>query len=374
MDQQTLRTLLEKYLANQCTEMEKALLETWYLNQEDYNSINISHKQLENAVDRVWKRLSEEESSAKKINMWPRVMAAASVILILSVGLFIFFNKKQSPPITAQAKVQDLAPGSNKAILTLGNGQQIVLNGTKNGRLAVQGQAIINKTNEGDIVYTAPTNNQEAPVYNTITTPRGGQYHLTLADGTEVWLNAASSIKYPSTFTGNSRNVETTGEAYFEVSHNKAKPFRVTSNGQTVQVLGTHFNINAYNDESAIKTTLIQGSVRVSINNQMALLKPGQQSVVINNTAAITVTDHTDTDQILAWKNGEFNFNEADVKTVMRQLGRWYDVDIEYAGNNIPSGHITGTFSRNLTASKALKILEFTGVNFKIEGRKIIVK
>jgi ferric-dicitrate binding protein FerR (iron transport regulator) len=301
-------------------------------------------------------------------------MAAASVILILSIGVFILLNKKQSLPITAQTQVHDIAPGSNKAVLTLGNGQQIVLNRTRNGQLAVQGQVSINKTNEGEIVYNAPSNNNEAPVYNTVTTPRGGQYHLILADGTEVWLNAASSIKYPSAFTANSRNVEITGEAYFEVSHNKAKPFRVTSNGQMVQVLGTHFNINAYNDEPSIKTTLIEGSVRVSMNKQMAMLKPGQQSAVTNSGASISVTDHADTEQILAWKNGEFNFNEADVKTVMRQIGRWYDVEVEYAGNNIPGGHITGTFSRNLNASKALKLLEFTGVNFKIEGRKIIVK
>ena len=212
--------------------------------------------------------------------------------------------------------------------------------------------------------------------YNTVSTPRGGQYEVILPDGTQVWLNAASSLKFPTAFIGKERNVELTGEAYFEVSKNKAMPFHVSAAGQVIEVLGTHFNVNAYTDETLLKTTLLEGSVKVNKGISFATLKPGQQSTINNNeiTPVIKIAEVTDADEVMAWKDGKFYFNNADIKTVMRQIGRWYNVDIEYAGKIPGNDGFTGTFSRNMTASKALKILAFSGVDFKIEGRKIIVK
>jgi len=274
----------------------------------------------------------------------------------------------------SQPSNNDLAPGGNKAILTLSTGKQIVLTGARNGKLAQQGDADITKTADGQIVYGKGDESAAAEVsYNTTSTPRGGQFQVVLADGTKVWLNAASSITYPTVFTGTDREVEITGEVYFEVAHNAAKPFRVKSNGQIVEVLGTHFNINAYKDEPVITTTLFEGSVKINKGTASALLKPGQQSLVTENNHAIKITDNVDLDQALAWKNGKFYFTNTDIEEVMRQVARWYDVDIEYEGK-VPNIRLSGSCYRNLTASKALAILEYTGINFKIEGRKIIVQ
>jgi transmembrane sensor len=239
----------------------------------------------------------------------------------------------------------------------------------------MQGQTQVSKKNDGLLAYQS---NSTAPVsqvlYNTISTPRGGQFEVALPDGTKVWLNAASSLRFPTAFTGKERDVELTGEAYFEVAKNKDLPFHVTSAGQVIEVLGTHFNINAYTDEKSIKTTLFEGSVRVAKNLKSAMLKPGEQSIVSNDDAnTIRIADDVDADEVLAWKNGKFYFNDADVETVMRQVSRWYDVDIEYKGKS-SADRFTGNFTRDLNLSKTLKLLEFTGINFKIEGRKIIVQ
>jgi transmembrane sensor len=260
----------------------------------------------------------------------------------------------------------------------LANGSQVILNGAKNGAIAKQGNTTINKTEDGTVVYNKTSSNKGSSSagleYNELSTPRGGQYHLTLSDGTNVWLNAASSIKYPTAFKGNIRQVEITGEAYFEVVHNSSKPFRVMANGQIVQVLGTHFNINAYRDEPSIKTTLIQGAVKVSKGTISAILKPGQQSALTDagNSSTIRVSDHVNTDQVLAWTNGRFSFNNADIKTGMREIGRWYDVDIVYEGN-VPNIVFIGEIYRNVNLSKVLEILRYSKVNFRIEGKKIIV-
>ena len=209
-----------------------------------------------------------------------------------------------------------------------------------------------------------------AVAYNTLTTPRGGQYHLTLSDGTSVWLNAASSIKYPIAFTGNERRVEITGEVYFEVEHNAAKPFRVICNGQTVEDLGTHFNINAYNDENAVKTTLLEGSVNVSAAGKNKMLKPGEQAQLQHGN--IRIAD-VDVNKVAAWKNGLFQFNDDNIRDIMRQLGRWYDVDIKYEGN-LPDWEFSGAIPRNANLSQVLDILSFVKVHFRIDGKTIVVK
>jgi transmembrane sensor len=305
---------------------------------------------------------------------WQRLAIAASVIFCMSIaGYFILRPKQEQLTVQSQVSKNDLLPGSNKATLTLANGKQIVLTGAKNGQLAVQGNMTVNKTADGRIIYNQTDASVTSIQYNTTSTPRGGQYHVILADGTQVWLNAASSITYPTAFTGNDRTVSITGEAYFEVTHNLAKPFRVKSKGQTVEVLGTHFNINAYPDEQATVTTLFEGSVKINEGIASVFLKPGQQALVAENNLPVRVIDDADLDQALGWKNEEFYFNHTDIQAVMRQIARWYDVEIIYTGK-IPKKQFSGTFSRNTNASKVLALLEYTGLNFKIEGRKIIVK
>jgi ferric-dicitrate binding protein FerR (iron transport regulator) len=315
---------------------------------------------------------------------WRNVAAAAVVILILAAGSYFIFNKNNSQKQIAQSHSQkfynDITPGGNKAILTLANGSQIVLDSAAVGTLANQGNVKIIKLDSGQLAYNGPQTKEILTEisYNTISTPRGGQYQLTLSDGTKVWLNAASSLRFPASFVGKERKVELTGEGYFQVVHNSTQPFTVSVNGMEVHDIGTAFNINAYRDEPVIKTTLISGGVRVTElkTRNSKLLKPGQQALVSltddQNPEHITIKP-ADIAEAIGWKNGKFQFGEGtDIATIMRQIARWYDVDVEYKGKI--TGHIGGSISRNVNASKVLNMLEKTGsVKFKIEGKKVIV-
>lgn len=306
-----------------------------------------------------------------KMLLLKRFIAAASVLLLLGMAGYFLLRQEKAPtasPSQLTAK-QDIGPGSTGAILTLANGEKIVLDSAGNGVLAVQGKTkLINRN--GQILYDGEDRENAGMLYNTITTPRGRQYTLMLADGSKVWLNAASSLRYPATFSGEARKVEVTGEAYFEVAHSEV-PFVVNVRGMEVQVLGTHFNINAYEDEAAIQTTLLEGSVKVSKSGRSRVLEPGQQSLV-SGDAAIKVQDEVNTDVILAWKNGYFSFDQTDLYAVMRQISRWYDVDVVYEGN-IPDRRFGGEISRNTNASQVLQILEESNIHFKIIERKIVV-
>jgi len=270
----------------------------------------------------------------------------------------------------------DIAPGGNHALLTLSNGTTIVLDDAKNGKLVDQGNMKVVKLDSGMLAYYNNNKNDQTTVYNTISTPRGGQYQVKLPDGTLVWLNSASSLKFPTTFAGAKREVELSGEAYFEVVKNKAMPFKVaivtpSGDGGEVTVLGTHFNINAYNDETSINTTLLEGSVKFTAGFVEKLLHPGQQSVF--NTSSQTVkVQSVDVHQVIAWKDGFFEFDNTDLATIMRQLSRWYDVDISYQTIN-NKGLFGGGISRKLNLSEVLHLLETNGVQFKIEDRKVIV-
>jgi transmembrane sensor len=264
-----------------------------------------------------------------------------------------------------------VAPGGNKAVLTLANGSTIVLDSAHNGVLAKQGNSIINKTGDGKLVYRASaTADNEVPQINTVTTPRGGQYHIVLPDGSDVWLNAASSISYPTIFNGKTRRVEITGEAYFEVTKNAAMPFIVKSPRAEVDVLGTHFNIMAYADEDVMKTTLLEGAVKIIANGSSGILKPGQQAV-LNNKDELSINN--DADDEIAWKNGLFQFRGADIRSIMRQAARWYNVDVVFEGK-VPVKQYTGRISRNVKASALLNMLKYTGVNAIIEGNSIYIK
>ncbi|HWK02476.1 MAG TPA: FecR domain-containing protein [Puia sp.] len=303
---------------------------------------------------------------------------AAALVLLLGTGTYSWFQQNRQSRIARAKMLQDAPPGKNGAILTLSNGSQVVLDSLGNGVVAIQGSMQVVLKN-GELVYDSKhqgsgiSTQQSDAAYNTMSTPRGRQFHVQLPDGTQVWLNSASSIRYPTVFTGRERKVEISGEAYFEVAKNAKIPFKVKINNNTeVEVLGTHFNINAYSDEASIKTTLLEGSVKVSLNNKTELLSPGQQAQVSDKDAFIKVIKNADLTQAVAWKNGYFSFHEAKLEEVMRQLSRWYDMDVIYEGK-VDDRHFGGNIDRSSTASQTLKILEESDIHFRIEDKKIIV-
>ncbi len=312
---------------------------------------------------------------------------AAAIILLLLGGLYAgtrsSSRKIPLPPASAPDHfiVKDIPPGTDGAILTLADGRQIVLDSAGNGELTRQGNTAIVKQG-GRLAYTTTKNPEQQSLLNTLVIPRGRQYQLILPDGSHVWLNAASSIRYPAAFTGKERKVEITGEAYFEVAPDAAHPFLVKAGETEVDVLGTHFNIMAYDEENVVKTTLLEGAVKVTkagASNllqpgQQAQLQPGQQAQLMKNTrgSAIVIVDDAPVDEAVAWKNGLFFFNRSSLQTVMRQIARWYDVKIVYEGE-IPDMEFGGKISRYNNISEVLKILELSKVHFRIENKKIIV-
>ena len=391
-----LGNLIAKHQRNELTPQEKEELEHWLQsdvrNQELFKKLTdeaIINNELEtfSVTDKAkaWKNIAKKTGHKTPENK-PAVTRrwlgyAAAVITLMALGITLSKYRSNEDLKTLAHQQKDILPGSNKATLTLANGSKIILDDAKQGKIASQKNVVINKNKSGEVIYkTTPTDQiatgqtpVEAITMNTLTTPRGGQYEVVLPDGTRVWLNAASSLKYPTAFTGNERRVELTGEAYFEVSKDARKPFFVKTTNQTVAVLGTHFNINSYADEAATKTTLLEGSVKVTGNtNQLTVkLKPGQQAV--NTVTAIDIKQDADIDEAVAWKNGKFLFRNTDLRTIMRQLSRWYDVDVEYQGN-VAQKHYRGRISRNVPVSEIFQILKTSGINFTINGGKIIVK
>ncbi len=301
--------------------------------------------------------------------------AAAAVSIIGLSSYFIALNYRTPPPAiaVAPAPANDVEPGSNKAILTLSNGAQVVLNDAGKGVIAQQGNTKLTKQDDGTLAYTTGAAAHEAPIgYNTVATPRGGQYQITLPDGSGVWLNASSSIRFPTRFAGAERRVEVTGEIYFEVQKNASMPFRVIAYGQEIEVLGTTFNVMAYEDEPYIKTTLVEGSVHITNPHGSALLKPGEQCIYNIRKETIHITD-ADVDEALAWKTGQFIFNNEDLHSIMRKVARWYNIDVRY-DENVKNARFTGGISRFENVSDILKMLELTGtVHFKIEERRVDV-
>lgn len=321
------------------------------------------------------------------LSWWkPWAAAAAVIFFVVATGYLIWSGKEKTGATTdtLQLVENDIDPGTSGAVLTLNNGQKIVLDHIRQDTIAVQGNMNV-ISRDGEIVYDGEKSSGSDLQYNTLSTPRGRQFQLVLADGTKVWLNAMSSIRYPASFTKTERKVEISGEVYFEVAHltqevNKSEkrvPFIVQVNtllgdGGEIEVLGTHFNINAYNDENAIKTTLIEGLVKVKKGKDEAVLQPGYQSQVVNGSP-IKVTKDINVDAEIAWKNGFFTFDRADVKTVMNQIARWYDIDVEYQDDKIPNERFGGDIQRNAKLSSVLNVLEKSGVKFRVEGRKVIV-
>ena len=323
-------------------------------------------------------RTLEPARAPSPIRRWVRRAMTAAAVVLLLVGLFRLWRTYRTDQ-AATAPVVIVPPGGNKAVLTLAGGQKIILDSAAAGILAEQGNTHVQKLGDGKLAYEAGTQRgaAAAPLYNTLTTPRGGQYQLTLPDGTKVWLNAASSLTYPTAFTGNSRTVEMTGEAYFEVVHDKKHPFTVKVGGQTIEDIGTQFNVNAYTDEPAQVTTLLEGAVKVDGH----LLQPGEKATVTGGSApgatgtggGVIDVSKGDPDQAVAWKNGLFDFTDAGLQTVMRQLSRWYNVDVTYEGN-IPPRQFTGMIGRSLTLDQVLKGLKKEEIHYQIEeGNKLII-
>jgi ferric-dicitrate binding protein FerR (iron transport regulator) len=364
--------------------------------------------------ERIWDKVHETTVGNARVRRmkWMRV-AAAAVIVVIGTGAY-FFNQpeKQQPnqkiaATEARNVQQDVLPGGNKAILTLANGEEIILDSAANGVLAQQGNANVVKLANGQLAYKGTGAKADEIVYNTLGTPRGGQYRLVLPDGSKVWLNAISSIRYPTAFTGKERIVEITGEAYFEVVKDISKPFKVLinrggfinretdlvnretdinrepkfpslregpgvgSNDLEITVLGTHFNVNAYSDEPTIKTTLVEGSVKVTRKEQSVTIKPGEQTL-LNNSGTLKVIHDANVDEAVAWRNGLFEFQDTDLQSILRQVMRWYDVDVDYQGN-IPERYFTAIISRDKTLTGVLEILKLSDIDYKLEGKKLVI-
>jgi transmembrane sensor len=391
------RRWLLQYLETQDPEEMRQLMEAYF--QADAEAAPRDPPEAERLLTRIHDKIRPEKTRPRLFSLaqpfsikrrgWQKLAVAALVLLIAGKAVLFFLpaspsKRKAMDPGRPTNYAHDLPPGRNNATLTLADGRSIVLDSAANGGLAQQGNIKVIKLN-GQIAYTKTGSAQsgvqsgeksgpksgDAILLNTISTARGNQYQLILSDGSKIWLNAASSLRFPTSFSGKERRVEVTGEAYFEIAKNPAMPFKVKAGSGEIEVLGTHFNINAYADESSIKTTLLEGAVAIKKETALQMLAPGQQAEFSLN-GGIGLPKNVDTNQETAWKDGFFWFNNTDIHSLMRQVSRWYDVEVEFQGNIADDG-FTGKVSRNVPLSKLLNVLEQYDLHFKIEGRKIIV-
>jgi len=314
------------------------------------------------------------KSRKSGVSFWMRV-AAAVILFVAGTSVYLVLNKKdtsKAKTLVGHEKRYPILQGGNNAVLTTSDGRTIILDSMQNGTLTQQGNTIINKQG-GTLIYKVSTlsKSYSPVVYNTLSAPRGGQYAVVLSDGSKVWLNSVTTLHFPTAFTGSERVVELTGEAYFEVAKNKEKPFLVKVGNMQVKVLGTHFNIKAYSDENVIKTSLLEGSVNITRGNATGLLRPGEQALVNKEEDKIDITK-ANLDNVMAWRNGMFQFEGADITEIMREISRWYNVDIEYA-DKVPLRHFEGKISKNAQLSDVLRILELSNVKFIVKDNKIIV-
>jgi transmembrane sensor len=390
MSEVRLKNLIEKYISGSHNPEEAALLKELLNTPEGIQQLNaIMDSQLaaNNAtadeypevVSRIIEGISQQIADERKVvvlshkRMLWRWSAAASLLILISISAIIWTssNTQKTELIASASSTTDVAAGKEGAILTLDDGRTIVLDSLGNQLLTTENGTTITLRN-GQLIYKATNTAPETVSYNTMTTPRGRQFQLVLPDGSKVWLNAASSIRYPTVFTNKERKVEITGEAYFEVAHNRTAPFLVKMNNETeVEVLGTQFNINSYDNEESINTTLLEGSVKVTNNEGTTVLKPGQQAK-ITGSKKIQVLTEVNLEKVMAWKNGVFNFQDATLQEVMRQLERWYDIEVVYEGK-IPKLEFFGKMGKDLSLANVLRGLEMSEVSFRIEGRKLIV-
>ncbi|CAL1521534.1 FecR domain-containing protein [Chitinophaga sp. MM2321] len=303
---------------------------------------------------------------------WRMAAAAVLVLIVGSAALYSItrINKKNEPAVAIQSARVDVAPGSDKAVLTLADGSTIQLDSTGD-RVIGQGAAAI-KQQGSRLQYAANGNTTAANSFNTLTTPRSGQFKVILQDGTKVWLNAASSLRYPAVFSGKERKISLQGEAYFDVTQNAERPFVVTVNGMTVKVLGTEFNINSYADEAVMAATLVSGSVQVNSENKKMVLHPGEQ-LTMNTAGALNIREGVNLEEITAWKDGNFYFDNTALSVILRQFARWYDVDVVYT-SPVKDRKFFGVIRRSTSLTGVLKLLEANDIKFRIEGKKLFVQ
>ncbi|HEX7903969.1 MAG TPA: FecR domain-containing protein [Chitinophagaceae bacterium] len=380
MHDQRYYELAEKWLNGTITETEKQQFLQWYNESlEDPLSIPVDFVPSEDELKRrIFSRIQKKKRpkvvllSTTKKYWW----AAASIILMLGVSALFYLRTNRQSVVSKNTDVakgaeQTITPGRDKAVLTLSDGSTIVLDTTRQGLIAQEKNSRVIKLDNGQLAYKSSHDQNAEVAFNVLSTPIGGQYTLVLADGTKVWLNAASSIRFPTVFNGKERIVELKGEAYFEVAKNARMPFRVKVNEMEVNVLGTHFNVMAYDDEAAVKTTLLEGSVRVQEKGTQVTIQPGEQ-VNSNKQGVLQVKKGVNTEQVVAWKNGLFQFEQTDLASIMRQIARWYDVQIIYEKQ--VEGHFSGTIAKNANVENVLHMIELTGaVHFTLKGRQIIV-
>lgn len=393
MTDQDIPGLMDRLFKGTITPAEKELLADWIQHSG-------KNQDLESLMERSWKdfepgqtipsekagqlleSIMEKAKAAPPVELpqavpvrrikWYRLAAAVMTAAILSGAGFYFMTKHKTDlkPL-AVAKTDVAAPAVSNAVLTLANGKTIDLDSVENGSLCMQGNTAVVKLGDGAIAYRANRTGENME-YNTLTVPRGSRIaHIMLADGTAVWLNAGSSLKYPVAFAGKERRVSVTGETYFEVAHNVNTPFIVSKGDQTIQVLGTHFNVNAYEDETDMKVTLLEGAVAVASPSGRVVLEPGQLAS-IHRDERIDVADNVNVEAAIAWKNGVFQFFGADIKSVMRELSRWYGLELEFKDEIHEKFHVE--ISRNTNVSDVFRILETTGaVHFRVEGNKVTI-
>jgi transmembrane sensor len=367
MKNEKARRLVKKYLNGNASNEELALIESWYIDTASQQADLPGEPDYQKIEAEILTALRNKQLKQPR-PLWPRLAAAASILMIIGAGLVYYTNKGR--PNQLVSAYHNISPGSNKAILTLADGKKIMLTDAAQGGIAKQAGVSIIKTSKGELIYTIAGNGgkQDSSQYNTIETPKGGKYQVNLADGTKVWLNAASVFKFPASFANMKfRRVELNGEGYFEVAKNKEVPFIVKTANQEVKVLGTHFNINSYADEPNSKTTLLEGSVVVNGNT---MLIPGQQCVATGPELKVS---EADTELAIAWKNNKFMFDNEHIESIMRKVARWYNVDVVYEGA-IPNERFGGSVSRFDNISTVLNMLQITGnVHFKIDGRRVTV-
>lgn len=381
MTREEYNILYEKYVSQKCTDEERKVLEayedTFESSGQKWDRSRMGDKEV--IKQTIYNELKTSIANhARSRTIWLSNWSAAAAIALILISGGLYLNSLKDNQVATNLKPlrfkNDILPGNNKAILTLHDGFQINLDDAKNGILVRESNMNIEKVLEGQLEYKADDANQTVTQlkYNTLSTPIGGQYQLILPDGSKVWLNAGSSLRFPTAFVGKERRVELSGEAYFEVSKNKAMPFKVFANDMEVRVLGTHFNVMAYDNEKSINTTLIEGSVQVLIGTGRVYLKPGEEAI-LNKTSSNMTVSAADVEQIVAWKNGYFMFNDENIESIMRKVSRWYNVDVTFKGS-MKNKDFVGTMLRNRNVSELLRMLELTGaVHFSIEGRRITV-
>lgn len=394
--------LIQKYMRGKASPEEEQFIEAYYESFDASGEQPQLHNDEEKALltqemkAAIWQQIDAAEQAPLHIpvvkRLWFRMTMAAAVVVMVCIPVYYYIIKSPTPKQVAQTSKQpapqhDALPGGNKATLTLADGTIVDLDSATNGTLNEQNNTIIRKK-DGALKYEPAIGNPQSEIntvaYNILSTPRGGQYFLELPDGSKVWLNAASSIRYPTAFNNKERLVELTGEAYFDIKKNQNIPFRVhfTSPSKDggdregmIEVIGTQFNVNAYHDESAIRATLLEGKIKMVSDKQTAILKPGQQAQIKNTSLGngqIRVSDDVDTEEAIAWKNGLFYFDNVDIQAIMRQLARWYKVQVVFKGK-IPARRFAGQVSRGAKLSQVLKILELSKIHFTIEGDVVTV-